>query len=214
MNLIYAFSNQSKKILFAQAAGLVAMVGLLDYWTGPEISFSIFYLIPIGAIAWGIGRNAGMVISFESAVAWLLADLVGENRYSSAVIPYWNATMRLGIFMLVTLLLSALKDMYLNMEDKVTKKTMDLTIEIEVRKRLEEMHNKVIVELKDTLNNVNTLRGLLPICAWCKKIRNDDGYWEQVEIYVSEHSDADFSHGICPECTAKQLDDASRKRGS
>ena len=212
MNFLYAFSNQSKKILFVEATGLVAIIGLLDYWTGSEISFSIFYLIPIGAIAWGVGRNAGVVISFESALAWLFADLSSDNRYSNAVIPYWNGTMRLGIFMLVTLLLSALKDMYLNMEDRVTKKTMDLTVEIEVRKRLEELHNRVILELKDTIQKVNTLQGLLPICAWCKKVRNDDGYWQQVEVYVAERSNADFSHGICPECAAKQLSDVSKRR--
>jgi hypothetical protein len=47
------------------------------------------------------------------------------------------------------------------------------------------------------------LRGLLPICATCKKIRDDQGYWSQVELYISQHSDAEFTHGICPECMAK-----------
>ena len=47
---------------------------------------------------------------------------------------------------------------------------------------------------------VKALRGLLPICSYCKKVRNDGNYWEQIETYVSEHSDAQFSHGICPEC--------------
>jgi len=54
--------------------------------------------------------------------------------------------------------------------------------------------------LRDAMQNVQTLRGLLPICAHCKKIRNDDGYWQQVETYIGQHSAARFSHGICPEC--------------
>ena len=55
-------------------------------------------------------------------------------------------------------------------------------------------------ELEAALTQVKTLRGLLPICASCKKIRDDDGYWHQVEAYISSHSDATFTHGICPVC--------------
>jgi PAS domain S-box-containing protein len=55
-------------------------------------------------------------------------------------------------------------------------------------------------ELQASLERVRTLSGLLPICAWCKKIRNDNGFWERVEDYIREHSLADFSHGVCPEC--------------
>lgn len=60
------------------------------------------------------------------------------------------------------------------------------------------------VELKKALEKVKVLSGIIPICAWCKKIRNDSGYWDQLESYICEHSDADFSHGVCPECFAKQ----------
>jgi sigma-B regulation protein RsbU (phosphoserine phosphatase) len=55
-------------------------------------------------------------------------------------------------------------------------------------------------ELEDVLSRVKRLRGLLPICAYCKKIRNDRNYWEQVESYITEHSEAQFSHSICPVC--------------
>lgn len=58
-------------------------------------------------------------------------------------------------------------------------------------------------DLENALGSVKTLNGLLPICSGCKKIRNDKGYWEQIELYVSEHTNADFSHGLCPECAAK-----------
>ena len=57
-------------------------------------------------------------------------------------------------------------------------------------------------ELKTALDNVKTLKGLVPICAWCRKIRDDKGYWDLVEVYVQKHTDAEFSHGICPECAA------------
>lgn len=70
---------------------------------------------------------------------------------------------------------------------------------IEMQDRLAEKVN----ELRQALEDINTLQGFLPICMHCKKIRNDKGYWEQVEAYVGRHSNAIFSHGICPECMQK-----------
>jgi len=60
-------------------------------------------------------------------------------------------------------------------------------------------------DLETALKQVNQLRGLLPICMYCKRIRNDGDYWQQVETYISEHTEAEFSHGICPECYEKVL---------
>ncbi len=62
-------------------------------------------------------------------------------------------------------------------------------------------------DLTRTLGEVKTLRGILPICSFCKKIRDDEGYWDQVEVYLSQHTDVDFSHSVCPECMAKQYPD-------
>jgi len=62
-----------------------------------------------------------------------------------------------------------------------------------------------VAELGESLAQVKRLHGLLPICAYCKKVRNDANYWQQIEAYVSEHSDATFTHGICPECYEKAL---------
>jgi hypothetical protein len=71
------------------------------------------------------------------------------------------------------------------------------------RSRAQEERERLIVELQDALAEVKTLSGLLPICASCKKIRDDQGYWNRIEDYVSSHSKATFSHGICPECAKK-----------
>ena len=59
---------------------------------------------------------------------------------------------------------------------------------------------ETVAHLEQTLREVKTLRGILPICSYCKKIRNDQGYWDQVDVYVQAHTEADFSHGICPAC--------------
>jgi AmiR/NasT family two-component response regulator len=66
-----------------------------------------------------------------------------------------------------------------------------------------EARERLILELKDALAQVKTLSGLLPICASCKKIRDDDGYWNQLEAYFQDHSEVVFSHGLCPECAKK-----------
>jgi PAS domain S-box-containing protein len=73
--------------------------------------------------------------------------------------------------------------------------------DITERKRFEEERGRLITELQKALANVKALRGLLPICSSCKKIRDDKGYWERIEIYIHEHSEAEFTHGLCPECT-------------
>jgi PAS domain S-box-containing protein len=75
--------------------------------------------------------------------------------------------------------------------------------DITARKQTEEERNRLIQELQDALARVKSLSGLLPICAGCKKIRDDRGYWSQVESYIQKHSDVRFSHGLCPDCIKK-----------
>jgi len=70
---------------------------------------------------------------------------------------------------------------------------------------------RVSARLAEALEHVKTLQGLLPICAWCKRIRDDRGYWSQVEAYLPDNTGADFTHGICPECLEKALPEPSQK---
>ncbi|MCJ7813238.1 PAS domain S-box protein [bacterium] len=71
------------------------------------------------------------------------------------------------------------------------------------RIRAEQEREKLIRELQEAMEKIKTLKGLVPICMHCKNIRDDEGFWQKVEIYVQEHSDAQFSHGICPSCLKK-----------
>ncbi len=75
-----------------------------------------------------------------------------------------------------------------------------LSRSLEAQRRGTEEREKLIGELQEAMAQVKVLRGILPICANCKKIRDDQGYWKQVETYIRDHSEADFSHSICPEC--------------
>jgi len=78
--------------------------------------------------------------------------------------------------------------------------------DITEKRRMESERDQLIAELQEALENIRTLKGLIPICASCKKIRDDQGFWNQLEIYIEQHSDAVFSHGLCPECQKKFLE--------
>ena len=90
-------------------------------------------------------------------------------------------------------------------DDYVTKPfdNKELHARINVGIRIVELELRLkdrIDELEDALAHIKRLQGLVPICAYCKKIRSDDNYWQQVEMYVAERSEAEFSHSICPDC--------------
>jgi DNA repair exonuclease SbcCD ATPase subunit len=84
---------------------------------------------------------------------------------------------------------------------------VQLQQEIAERQRAEAEREQLIGQLQEALANIKTLRGLIPICAACKKIRDDTGYWNQLEGYLHTHTEAEFSHGICPECVRRLYPD-------
>jgi len=79
---------------------------------------------------------------------------------------------------------------------------------------LQERLSQRVAELQQALNNVKTLHGLLPICSYCKRIRGDDQYWQQVEKYIADRSEAQFSHGICPSCYTEVEKEIERTRAA
>jgi len=87
-----------------------------------------------------------------------------------------------------------------DLEKKVQERTEDLEREIMERKKAEREKEETIDELREAMLEIKTLSGMSPICSRCKKIRDDKGYWNQIESYIREHSEADFSHSLCPEC--------------
>jgi PAS domain S-box-containing protein len=79
--------------------------------------------------------------------------------------------------------------------------------DITEHKRTEEEREKLVKELQESLKEIKTLRGILPLCSFCKKIRDDKGYWEQVDVYIHKHLQADISHSICPDCAKEHYPD-------
>lgn len=105
--LIY-LERQSNPVLLAVSIVLIIFLGIIDYLTGFEFSFSFFYLIPVSIIAWGIGKNAGLSISVLCAVTWVGSNLLAGETYTNNFIAIWNTLMRLGFFSVVTLLIHTL----------------------------------------------------------------------------------------------------------
>jgi len=163
-------------ILLSIALSLI--VYFMDILTRARFGFSIFYIPSILIATWYAGRWYGLGASLAATLLWFIADLASGLPYLHPLVPYWNAGIRMGFYTMIVLLLSALKSEY-------------------------EQRERLIKELRTAMENLRVLRGLLPICAWCKKIRDDSGYWKQLEQYVEEHSEAAFTHGICPECMAR-----------
>jgi diguanylate cyclase (GGDEF)-like protein len=102
---------EQKGSLFWLTTGclLVAGVGIADVVTGSEVAFGLFYLIPIALVAWFSGGRQALTISLVSSAAWFIADDIGGQAYSRPIIRYWNAAIRLGFFVVVTLLIPAMK---------------------------------------------------------------------------------------------------------
>lgn len=88
---------------------MVVLLGLLDYVSGYEMSFAIFYLLPVMFIRWFSEKRYAIVISFLSAVVWYIADIFSGHHYSHLILPIWNAVMRLGFFLLIVFSLSEIK---------------------------------------------------------------------------------------------------------
>jgi diguanylate cyclase (GGDEF)-like protein len=105
MSILARLEQLAKPLKILIAFVLLAAVGALDYLTGYEISFALFYLLPIGLATWFTDRKLGIVMALASAVVWLLADIKAGAVYSSAMVYVWNAGIRLGFFLLTVILL-------------------------------------------------------------------------------------------------------------
>jgi hypothetical protein len=161
---------------------LVGVLGVLDYLTGWELGFFVFYFIPIGLAAWSAGPWTAYGLAFLSALAWLLADHHSLTPYSSNVYFFWNGVIRLVAFVIIAWSVRRVRDLL-------------------------EQEQRTSENLKAALAQIRTLSGLLPICSACKMIRNDQGYWEQIESYFEKHSEFEFTHGLCGDCARRLYPD-------
>jgi signal transduction histidine kinase len=128
-------------------AGLVslAVVGIVDYVTGFEMFFSVFYLFGVGFATWFVGRGFGYFLSVLSVAIWILGDLAAGAHYSNSFIPIWNAAILVSFYCIVVWLLASLRSLQKELENRVQKRTLALTQEMAERERLE----KEILEVSE-----------------------------------------------------------------
>jgi hypothetical protein len=144
------------------------------------------------------GQVGGLFGEVEERLAEFLATVAGaalENAEGFAQLQRLNETLE-----------SRVAERTATAEERaraLASANTELENQIAERCRAERQLQQAVEELREALANVKSLRGLLPICAHCKMIRDDKGYWHQVEKYVKEHTEADFSHGMCPACCRK-----------
>jgi diguanylate cyclase (GGDEF)-like protein len=118
-------SNPSMPFCIALCLAILSLIGIVDYITGEEISFSVFYLLPVSLATWRAGKWIGILFCFFAAIVWFSADIMTGHVYSHFIIPYWNALVRLCFFLTVSYLLSRLKNSH--MEEKLLARTDSLT---------------------------------------------------------------------------------------
>ena len=157
----------------------VVVLGFVDYVTGYEFGFFLFYFLPIAIAAWKVGPTSSYLISILSSIVWFLSD-ISSHPYSSVLFAFWNTIMLLLCFLIIAY--STFKIQFLLREKNETSRAR--------------------------LSQVKTLSGSIPICASCKKIRDDKGDWQRIEEYFEERTNAQFTHGLCPECVDKLLEEA------
>ena len=127
------------------AASLIVCIGILGYVTGPQISSSLLYLIPVLLVTRVAGFIPGIVAALLAALIWFSADMNGDTPYDHPVIPYWNAAMRLGTFLVAVSLVSAMRALNAHLEQRVIERTAALETQFHENRELE----KTILEISD-----------------------------------------------------------------
>jgi hypothetical protein len=206
--------------IFANGA-LWGVFGFYAKFTFPLVYLSITLIILSGLVAAAVATNSVSIPIFFGfafptllpvGIALLLSDGFEQILLGFLIISYL-ALLTQSAIQLNKVILKSLTYRYENLqllEDLQKEKSLvtglndQLALDIERRKLTEIEKERLIGELQKAINEVKTLSGLIPICAQCKKVRDDSGYWNQIESYIHKHSNADFSHSICPDC-AKNL---------
>jgi hypothetical protein len=165
------------------AVGSVLALGVVDWLTGYELNFFVFYFLPVSISAWFLGFGVSISLAVLSGIVWFAADELTGHMYSSYIYDIWNAAIRLVSFLAIGWAVSRMREA--------------LDREHEAKKTLARM-----------LSKTKVLEAFLPICAECSKIRDQQGVWQPFEVYIGQHSDTQFSHGYCPECARKAIEEA------
>jgi hypothetical protein len=171
----------------------------LVYWSGNGVSdlyLTYFLIILIAATTRSLKQMLGLSVLLCSAYGGVLSL---ESMADGALRE--GQLLRIPLLLIMAIFYGVTTERV----RKISDEKLGLLDYIAERKRAEEERERLIKELQEAMASIKTLRGFLPICAHCKNIRDDQGYWRSVEEYVRAHADVDFSHGICPRCMEKHF---------
>jgi signal transduction histidine kinase len=143
IHLFTTLERCSRTTLVLAGLAMLAVIGAIDYLTGYEVLFSVFYLLDVGLAAWFVGRGVGLLMSVLSAMVWIGGDVAAGARYSSAWVPIWNALILMVFYFIVVWLLTSLHSLHRSLELRVQERTQALRREMAERQRLEEEILKV-----------------------------------------------------------------------
>jgi len=129
--------HRSRLVFVGVTCAIIGVIGLVDYWTGHEISLSVFYLLGVALAVWFVGRRFGVLVSVFSIAAWTAGDVANGARFANPLIPVWNAAILLTFYLIVVWLLARLRSFHQQLEAQVRQRTIALTEEMTERERLE-----------------------------------------------------------------------------
>jgi low affinity Fe/Cu permease len=138
VRLLETLERRSRRFLILAGLGVLVVIGIIDYLTGYEMLFSVFYLLEVGLAAWFVGKGFGLFMSVLSALVWIGGDLAAGARYANPLIPAWNALIVMVFYFIVVWLLTSLRAFHRELEATVRQRTQALTLEMAERQRLEE----------------------------------------------------------------------------
>lgn len=203
---------------------LWGVFGIIAYYSAPISYFSIMLVMLSGLCGASVATNAlsnrGFLCFAAPAILPLGGVLLASRQFDTMVLGFlmviYLLLITVSAVQLNRVILQSLAYRYANLQlvadlQQGKTKVMELNqmLEADIQKRIEMEKDKelLIAKLQTALNEVKTLSGLIPICAQCKRVRDDQGYWNQIETYIHQRSGADFSHSICPDCFKKLYPD-------
>jgi hypothetical protein len=170
-------SSQRWNLRFISLIVVLGTVGIADYLTGYEVSFAMFYLVPVAGAAWFVSRRAGLLIAALAAVTWMIADKAGGHIYSNPFFFWWNGVNRLAIGVAVAIFGNAL------------------------HARIDEQR-RLIFGLRRALLTLSELSAQIPVCPICSRLRDDQEYRASLQQFLATHHDPRSLGRSCPACIA------------
>jgi len=159
-------------------------ISYVDYASGFKFSLFPLYLIPIALISW----NEKITVTILSSVLASIIILIKDIYYRTLVTDYayWDLFIKILLLFITSFMIWKIRNLIIE-------------------------NDRAVGELRQSLSEIQELREMIPICAWCHSVRNDEGFYEKIESYLNKHTGSKLTHGICPSCVEKYYGHRSKQ---